>query len=184
MSSLQRTRNGENKFKKLRFSVASMNQQQLKKTIRFANIKCATAGGKFTEKRQQVLEILLKANKPLSAYELTEQFNKVMSVPILAMSVYRILDFLESVSLVHRLKSENKFMACTHVNDGCSHQLSMFLICSKCNKVIEMSDVDDKIKALFAQVELSDFSPSETQLEISGLCRQCKPTIEQLEEKQ
>ncbi|MCF6145614.1 MULTISPECIES: hypothetical protein [Pseudoalteromonas] len=34
------------------------------------------------------------------------------------------------------------------------------------------------------QVELSGFSPRETQLEISGLCRQCKPTIEQLEEKQ
>lgn len=152
-----------------------VNQQQLKKAIRFADVKCATSGGKLTEKRQQVLEILLKAKKPLSAYELTDQFNKVMDAPILAMSVYRILDFLESVDLVHRLKSENKFMACSHANDGCQHQLSMFLICSSCNKVIEMNDVNDKVKTLFEQVEFTGFTPSKSQLEITGLCCQCKP---------
>lgn len=157
--------------------MVDVNKQQLKKTIRFANTKCETSGKKLTEKRQQVLEILLKAKKPLSAYELTDQFNKVMDAPILAMSVYRILDFLESVDLVHRLKSENKFMACSHANEGCHHQPSMFLICSSCNKVIEMNDVNDKVKALFEQVELTGFSPGRSQLEISGLCRQCKPKL-------
>jgi len=155
--------------------VGTVNQKQLKKTIRFANTKCETSGKKLTEKRQQVLETLLQANRPLSAYELTDQFNKVMDVPILAMSVYRILDFLESVNLVHRLKSENKFMACNHVDDSSQHQLSMFLICSSCNKVTEVNDVDNTVKSLFSQLELTGFSPSGSQLEISGLCCQCKP---------
>ncbi|MCQ8879739.1 transcriptional repressor [Pseudoalteromonas shioyasakiensis] len=154
-----------------------MNQHQLKKAIRYADVRCSNLGGKLTEKRQQVLEILLKAKKPLSAYELTDQFNKVMDVPILAMSVYRILDFLESVDLVHRLKSENKFMACSHKSEGCQHQLSMFLICGSCNKVIEMNDANDKIKALFEQVEILGFSPGESQLEISGVCCQCKAKL-------
>ena len=155
--------------------MARVNQQQLKKAMRLADIKCTSSGGKFTEKRQQVLEILLKAKTPLSAYELTDQFNKVMDAPILAMSVYRILDFFESVDLVHRLKSENKFMACSHLNAGCQHQLSMFLICSSCNKVVEMGDANDKVKALFKQIELTGFTPSKSQLEITGLCCQCKP---------
>lgn len=153
----------------------NVNKQQLKKTIRFAYTKCEASGKKLTEKRQQVLEILLHAKTPLPAYELTDQFNKVMDVPILAMSVYRILDVLESVGLVHRLKSENKFMACSHLNTGCQHQPSMFLICSSCNKVVEMDDANDKVKALFNQVELTGFTPSGSQLEISGLCCQCKP---------
>lgn len=155
--------------------MVDVNKQQLKKTIRFANTKCEASGKKLTEKRQQVLEILLHARTPLSAYELTDQFNKVMDAPILAMSVYRILDFLESVDLVHRLKSENKFMACSHLNARCQHQLSMFLICSSCNKVVEINDANDKVKALFTQVELMGFTPSGSQLEISGLCCQCKP---------
>lgn len=159
--------------------MVKVNQRQVKKAIRFANIKCETSGKKLTEKRQQVLEILLHANKPLSAYELTDQFNKVMDVPILAMSVYRILDVLESVNLVHRLKSENKFMACSHTKEGCQHQLSMFLICSSCNKVIEMNDANDKMKALFEEVELIGFSPIRSQLEIAGLCCQCKPKLPQ-----
>ena len=159
--------------------MVKVNQRQVKKAIRFANIKCETSGKKLTEKRQQVLEILLHANKPLSAYELTDQFNKVMDVPILAMSVYRILDVLESVNLVHRLKSENKFMACSHAYDGCQHQLSMFLICASCNKVTEMNDDNDKVKALFEHLELTGFSPAGSQLEISGLCCQCKPKLPQ-----
>ncbi|MDB2355770.1 transcriptional repressor [Pseudoalteromonas sp. 3D05] len=154
--------------------MGNVNKQQLKKTIRFANAKCEASGKKLTEKRQQVLEILLHAKTPLSAYELTDQFNKVMGGPILAMSVYRILDVLESVGLVHRLKSENKFMACSHLNAGCQHQLSMFLICRSCNKVVEMDDANDKVKALFNQIEVTGFTPSGSQLEISGLCCQCK----------
>ncbi|WP_404341750.1 Fur family transcriptional regulator [Pseudoalteromonas mariniglutinosa] len=152
-----------------------MNQQQVNKTIRYAHLKCETLGKKLTEKRQQVLEVLLHANTPLSAYELTDQFNKVMNVPILAMSVYRILDFLESVGLVHRLKSENKFMACSHANVGCQHQLSMFLICSSCNKATEMNDVESLVQTLFQRLELRGFSPAGAQLEIPGLCCQCKP---------
>lgn len=157
----------------------TVNQRQLRKAIRFANSKFENSGKQLTEKRQQVLEVLLHANKPLSAYELTDQFNKVMETPILAMSVYRILDVLESVNLVHRIKSENKFMACSHTNDDCQHTLSMLLICSSCNKVIEVNDEDDKVKSLFEQVEHTGFLPNKSQLEISGLCCQCKPKLSQ-----
>jgi Fur family zinc uptake transcriptional regulator len=150
-----------------------MNQLQLEKTISLATTRCKNSGKNFTEKRQQVLAILLQSQRPLSAYELTEQYNKVSDIPILAMSVYRILDFLESVDLVHRLKSENKFIACGHPKAGCKHSLSMFLICSSCNKVIEMNDVNNTVKALFNQLEFAGFSPKNSQLEIAGVCGRC-----------
>ncbi|MGO2073819.1 Fur family transcriptional regulator [Pseudoalteromonas sp. AOP31-A2-14] len=151
-----------------------MNQQQLKKIIRFASKKCEREGKKFTEKRQHVLEILLGANKPLSAYELTDLFNKKMDTPILAMSVYRILDFLESVHLVHRLKSENKFMACSQIVDDAFHSLPMFLICSSCNQVTEVKDINDTVKSLFEELQSIGFSASDSQLEITGRCYQCR----------
>jgi len=136
----------------------NMNKQQFKEMMGFAIKRCEAFEKKLTPKRQQVFEILLKANKPLSAYELTDQFNKQINTPILAMSVYRILGFLESVGLVHRLKLENKFIPCSHVNDDREHQLSMFLICSSCNKASEVNDLNNSVKSLFRELKMKGFA--------------------------
>ncbi|WP_350609869.1 transcriptional repressor, partial [Pseudoalteromonas sp. 41-MNA-CIBAN-0057] len=75
------------------------------------------------------------------------------------MSVYRILGFLESVGLVHRLKLENKFIPCSHFNDDREHQLSMFLICSSCNKASEVNDLNNSVKSLFRELKMKGFTP-------------------------
>ena len=53
-------------------------------------------GGRLTPKRRQVLEILLQKPQPLSAYEIADQYQQILSETIPAMSVYRMLDFLIS----------------------------------------------------------------------------------------
>ena len=54
-------------------------------------------------------------------------------------SVYRILEFLEAESLVHRLSSANKYVACSHILGGCSQEITQFLICGKCQNTKEVA---------------------------------------------
>ena len=99
---------------------------------------CADRGVKFTEKRKQVLTGLLESKKALSAYELTDYVRDKFNSQLPAMSVYRILDFLEEVDLVHRLDSAQKYVACSHIACNHEHELSQFLICRSCYLVEEI----------------------------------------------
>ena len=99
-----------------------MNKQQLNRVINKARDVCARSGGRLTEKRRGVLELLLISNSPLSAYEITDAYNKAAEKPMPAMSVYRILEFLAAENLVHKLRSTNKYVACSHIACGHAHR--------------------------------------------------------------
>lgn len=80
-----------------------MSPEKLSSVVQTAKDICSSAGVRFTEKRQKVLEVLIDSPKPLSAYELIDQYQLSYKEEIQAMSVYRILEFLkeelESVAL-------------------------------------------------------------------------------------
>lgn len=143
--------------------------------IQSAKHACDDKGKGLTEKRQRVLEILLNAERPMSAYELTDAYNADHCQPIKAMSVYRILDYLTSVDFAHRLLSLNKYMVCVHPPGAEEHGLSLFMICSECQKV-EESAISQAMHDLLARSsQKSGFDMHGSQLEISGLCSQCQP---------
>ena len=65
---------------------------------------CAAHGSRLTPQRRRVLEILCAHRKPMGAYEILEQLGsgaKGVKPP----TVYRALDFLQAMGLVHRLAS-------------------------------------------------------------------------------
>ena len=99
---------------------------------------CADRGGKLTTKRRQVLAGLLASDKALSAYDLADKCKEAFGVTLFPMSIYRILEFLETVGLVHRLKTTNKFIACAHIACDHAHDTPQFLICRECNRVEEV----------------------------------------------
>ena len=67
------------------------------KAISIAEQKCLQGGVRFTQRRKQVLSVLIKADAALSAYEIAEQCNTNSKNKMPAMSVYRILDLLQEV---------------------------------------------------------------------------------------
>ena len=86
---------------------------------------CAEQGVRLTPIRKRVLELVWQSHKPMGAYDLlpalaADGFN---SAPP---TVYRALDFLLDLGLVHRLASLNAFIGCTHT--GHEHD-SCFLLC-------------------------------------------------------
>jgi len=134
---------------------------------------CQEKGQRLTHKRKLVLAALLQSQKAISAYELIDYCKDNFNEDIPAMSVYRILNFLQDQGLSHRLDLANKYVACSHIACGHKHNLSQFLICSECQHVEEISMDATTSKSLQAGIDKTGFHLSSSQLEFSGVCDKC-----------
>ena len=143
------------------------------KAISVAEQKCADRGIRFTRRRKQVLAVLIKADAALSAYEIAELCDAEGDSKMPAMSVYRILDFLVSEQLAHKLNSANKYVACSHIACSHAHEVPQFLICGKCQQVKEIAISKKIIDELDIQVEKAGYSLVNSQLELECLCSKC-----------
>ncbi|GGQ04856.1 Fur family transcriptional regulator [Shewanella litoralis] len=144
--------------------------------IEHAEQNCKSHGSRLTTKRKQVLSLLVQTSKALSAYDLIDLFVKENGEKIPAMSVYRILDFLEAEHLVHKLKLANKYIACSHITCKHDHGVPQFLICSVCNVVKEITVNKSTINELNQSVEKAGFKLVSPQLEINCICNDCLAT--------
>ena len=110
---------------------------------------------------------------PLSAYEVADTYNESADTSMPPMSVYRILEFLESEQLVHKLSSTNKYVACSHIACDHAHEIPQFLICSNCQKVKEIAISRNIIEELDGQVANAGYKLTNSQLELQCLCEAC-----------
>lgn len=150
-----------------------MNEQQLKRTIEKAKDACTRSGARLTEKRERVLQILLKSDRPLSAYELRDEYKKNSDKPIPTMSVYRILKFLEEEHLAHKVSSTSKYIACSEIDQGCNTELLQFLVCSKCQSTKEVSLSRRVFDELAKLSESAGYTMTGSQFELQCLCNDC-----------
>ncbi len=124
----------------------------------------------MTPGRQRVFDILLKAHRPVGAYELIDLMGDETGRRPAPISIYRALDFLVDTGRVHRLASRNAFLACGH-RHGADEPVA-FLICDACGKVLERTSA-----ALAANVgdltEKAGFRPRAQVIEIAGRCADC-----------
>ena len=110
----------------------------------------------------------------MSAYELVDYCKEHYGESIPAMSVYRILDFLQEEHLVHKLNLANKYIACAHITCAHEHGVPQFLICGSCQKVEEITINKSTINTLRKNVEGAGFHLVSPQLEMNCLCSDCK----------
>ncbi|WP_395375724.1 Fur family transcriptional regulator [Marinicella sp. W31] len=150
------------------------NRAILETTLKRATEKCQDHGEKLTPKRSLILRTMIEAGSPLSAYDIINLMNSSHHALMPATSVYRILSFLESVDLVHKLSSENKYVACEHISCHHQHESPQFLICQKCNKVKEINISHSVIDEIKQHVKDSDYKLIDSVLEISCICKVCQ----------
>ncbi len=136
---------------------------------------CRRSGRRLTEKRKQVLIGLLKSKKALSAYEIVNYCKWAYQTSFAPMTVYRILEFLESENLVHKLHITNKYVACSNICCQHKHETAQFLICDCCGSVKEVSVDETVINTLKNNAEFAGFQVQSPQIELHGLCRDCSP---------
>jgi Fur family zinc uptake transcriptional regulator len=136
-----------------------------------AEALCRSRGSRLTPIRRDVLEALHATHRPLGAYDLAEELarrNKRRMAPI---TIYRALDFLLEQGLIHKLATQNAFVACPHRH--ASDEVVIFLICEICGGVDEVSSPE--LGAAMQRIRhKADFMPRAEVMEITGTCGHCK----------
>ena len=123
----------------------------------------------LTPLRERIYRQILTSHNALGAYQLLECLNKNdrKTAPI---TIYRILDLLCEIGLIHRLQSQNTYFACYQNHD--SQNSTITLICRKCGTIAEL--LDETIDKAFEVLERNvNFITENRVLEIEGICPEC-----------
>jgi len=125
-------------------------------------------GYKVTQPRRQVLEVLSKAQRPLSPYDIQRRLRQ-QGKRLNHVTIYRTLDLFCSLNLAHKLLSTGGFVKCTLGNkEGCHR----FMVCQCCGAIQEFAD-----KGLCQEenefARNLGFHTEHHLSEFSGLCSRC-----------
>ena len=121
----------------------------------------------LTKNQKLVMEALAGASQPLGAYALLDELREHgLKAPL---QVYRALDQLIELRLVHRLESLNAWTVCC---DNHHKETPVFAICNDCGIVTEY--FDEQLSNDISQLsERSGFVPERSVIEIHGQCDKC-----------
>ena len=134
-----------------------------------AEARCATAGERLTPARLGAYAELLASERPVTAYELIALLEERQQRKIAPLTVYRHLDFLIRVGLVHRLESTQSYLPCDHPEHA--HE-SQYLLCSSCGQADEVES--KSLESLLQKIaDQRGFQPENSIVEIKGICEDC-----------
>ena len=126
----------------------------------------------LSEKQCLVMNLLLEAKGPLSAYQILYDLNDHgFRGPT---QVYRVLEKLLELGMVHRIESMNAFVACQQ--EKChekNKEINLFTICKICGSVQELlsNGLKNIVKSLSKD---NNFLLKSSVLELNGICSKCK----------
>jgi Fe2+ or Zn2+ uptake regulation protein len=133
-------------------------------------VKALRDGGyKVTKPRKQVLEAIEKAEGPMSPYDIGKMMEEERK-HLDQVTIYRVINLLCSLNLVHKVFSRNGFIRCDLLEEEGCHR---FLICRGCGNLQEFRD-----EALCNQenqiAQKMGFRAEHHVTESSGLCKDCR----------
>ena len=143
--------------------------QQVADFLQQASLLCAKRNQRFTELRRQVLELVCESEQPVGAYALLDML-KDSGRSAAPPTVYRALDFLLEQGFVHRLATNNTYLACAHPQ---RHHEAIFLVCRSCGFTRELH-TDGIYKAVASRAKNVAFDVEHTSVEVTGLCSGCR----------
>lgn len=126
---------------------------------------------RFTHLREQVFSEIAATRGSIGAYEILERLAE-KGTRLAPISVYRSIDALMEVGVIHRLESKNAFFACRRHEHGKKGR-PIFMACENCGSVVEVpaQTIFDQVRELAASV---DFTPKVKFIEVSGICASCR----------
>ena len=140
------------------------SKQTTEQRLDAARAVCAAAGERFTPLREHVLELVIEDGGAVKAYDLLDRLKPGRGSPK-PPTVYRALDFLSRLGLIHRVEALNAFIACDHSHEG---ELAEFFICEDCSAVEERHAHDH------AECKPSGFEIKRSVVEHYGTCGDCR----------
>lgn len=139
----------------------------LEDRLKEAERACAIRDGIFTPLRRKILTFLLESERPVKAYALLKRLKNDQGAQ--PPTVYRTLDFLREMGLVHRIESLQAFVPCRHWKHG---HAAAFLICDSCGAVAEFDAVESLRKLNQAAAGVK-FKARDAVVEVRGACPEC-----------
>ena len=134
-----------------------------------AEAHCVRAGANLTDLRRDVLQMILEAEAPSTAYQLLDRL-RLQRGTATPPTIYRVLEFLVAHGLVHRVERLNAFVGCVG-DEGHRHQ-AQFLICTICHRVTELED-HGVAHALERATAAKGFRTTRSTIEVEGICVDC-----------
>ena len=140
----------------------------VERAVAAAERVCAAGRFNLTPIRRRVLEIVWRQHEPIGAYDILARLAKYGGNPA-PQTVYRALEFLQEIGLVHRLDTLNAFLGCDRPEDSHSGQ---FLVCSRCRRVTEVEETVLN-RTLQERARSLGFRLDASPVEIKAICTQC-----------
>ncbi len=122
-------------------------------------------GKSLTTIRRHVLNTLLNAERPMTAYEVLDSLAGVGSVS--PPTAYRALDFLIHLGFVQRVESLNAYIA---LHRGPSELPVALFVCESCGHAEEIA-APEAVGALMTSVKEEGMAAKQVSLEVRGACR-------------
>lgn len=130
---------------------------------------CEVHHSRLTLAREQILNLIARRKGLIKAYDLLDDLQKIKPSAT-PMEVYRCLDFLGEIGLLHKVEALNGFIVCAHPHDH-SH-FCLMLVCEHCGTVQELLERQE-LEPLLQLTRRYKFKPSEKTLVITGDCGNC-----------
>lgn len=138
-------------------------------TIHSIELICQQRGITLTPLRHQILSILIQKQIGQTAYEILDQL-KFERPNAKAMTVYRVLTFLEEHHLIHKLAGKNTYALCQHPGEA---HLPQLITCTSCHNTVEV--IAPKLqRAIISLLDKHQFTLSNMPIEIYGQCQECQ----------
>jgi Fur family zinc uptake transcriptional regulator len=150
------------------FAAAHDHRRCIDDALDKAAALCEQRGARLTELRRRVLELVWRSHEPIGAYTILEQLQRERGGAA-PPTVYRALDFLLELGLVHRIESLNAFIGCPHPD---LRHRTQYLICTRCSGVAEIDDARID-RALLAGAAAAGFTLDRSMVELRGVCPRC-----------
>ena len=151
------------------FNCTENNHQScIDRALKHAETLCRQQDKRLTTIRRRILELVWQQHKPIGAYDLLGLLQEQQRTA--PPTVYRALDFLLELGLVHRIASLNAYVGCSYPNRQHDGQ---FLICESCHALAEL-DIPEISAAINQSAAVSGFKASRQTIEIMGTCPDCR----------
>ena len=124
----------------------------------------------LSKNQKIILEYIQKNKKPVKAYSILSNVQKkgIKAPP----QVYRALDKLIEIGKIHKVESQNSFVACK-TSDCETPHATAFSICDSCDEVSEIND-PKLFKYLLDFKDNSGIKFDGYNLEFFGTCKSCE----------
>jgi Fur family zinc uptake transcriptional regulator len=130
---------------------------------------CRQRGLPFTAPRKSVLEILLKQDRPIGAYDVLRQMQRHAGRRISPTTVYRALEFLAEQGFISKIESKSLFVPCAHADHP---HACVFFICENCGVSTEIENRQLERLVMHDATSLG-FQVRKRVVELQGVCSRC-----------